>query len=147
MKIQHLFSSPELQAQVSFSEYFLSGVSLSTCLISFWLIQIHLANFNKTWLRVSLCVEICILYQVYNKGWWYRGCDKGACLGSCEGCKNLHFIPNINLKSRYHAKSFQKCDCDFKKMTFDQFKISHKTQRVCHCINNYCIKICKKMVW
>ena len=58
-----VFSSPELKAQVSFSDHLSSGVCLSVrpsvCLsVNFshfhLLLQNHWANFNQTWHKVSL---------------------------------------------------------------------------------------------
>ena len=57
------FSSPELKAQVSFSDHLSSVVCLSVCLsvrlsVNFshfhLLLQNHWANFNQTWHKVSL---------------------------------------------------------------------------------------------
>jgi hypothetical protein len=49
-----LLSSPELKAQVSFSDRLLS-VDLSVCkLLHFRLLQNHWANFNQTWHKLSL---------------------------------------------------------------------------------------------
>ena len=52
------FSSPELKAQVSFSDHLSSVVRLSVCLsvnLSHFhlLLQNHWANFNQTWHKVS----------------------------------------------------------------------------------------------
>jgi hypothetical protein len=59
-----VFSSPELKAQVSYSDRLLSVVRLSVCLsvcpsvcklLHFQLLlQNHLANFNQTWHKSSL---------------------------------------------------------------------------------------------
>ena len=55
-----LFSSPELKAQVSFSDRLSSVVCLSVCLsvcnFSYFrlLLQNHWANFNQTWHKASL---------------------------------------------------------------------------------------------
>ena len=63
----NFFSSPELKAQVSFSDHLSSVVCLSVrlsvhpsvCLsvnfsLFYLLLQNHLANFNQTWHKVSL---------------------------------------------------------------------------------------------
>ena len=56
----NVFSSPELKAQVSYSDCPLSVVSLSVCLsvcklLHFrLLLQNHWANFNQTWHKSSL---------------------------------------------------------------------------------------------
>jgi hypothetical protein len=53
--IGQVFSSPELKAQVSFSDRPLSGVRLSVCeLLHFrLLLQNHWTNFNQTWHKSS----------------------------------------------------------------------------------------------
>ena len=52
-----VFSSPELKAQVSFSDHLSSVVCPSVCLCKFshfhLLLQNHWANFNQTWHKVS----------------------------------------------------------------------------------------------
>jgi hypothetical protein len=60
MEQRAVFSSPELKAQVSFSDRPLSGVRLSVCLsvcklLHFrLLLQNHWTNFNQTWHKSSL---------------------------------------------------------------------------------------------
>jgi hypothetical protein len=51
-----IFSSPELKAQVSFSDRLLSGVRLSVCKhLHFWLLlENRWTNFNQTWHKSSL---------------------------------------------------------------------------------------------
>jgi hypothetical protein len=52
----HFFSSPELKAQVSYSDHPLSVVRLSVCKLLHFrlLLQNHWANFNQTWHKSSL---------------------------------------------------------------------------------------------
>jgi hypothetical protein len=52
----NIFSSPELKAQVSFSDRPLSGVRLSVCKLLHFrlLLQNHWTNFNQTWHKSSL---------------------------------------------------------------------------------------------
>ena len=60
-----VFSSPELKAQVSFSDHLSSVVCLSVRLCNFshfhLLLKNHWANFNQTWHKVSLYegVQVC----------------------------------------------------------------------------------------
>ena len=59
ISIQWVFSSPELKAQVSFSDRLLSVVCLSVCpSVNFshfqLLFQNHWTNFNQTWHKASL---------------------------------------------------------------------------------------------
>ena len=51
-----VFSSPELKAQVSFSDRPLSGVRLSVCKLLYFrlLLQNRWTNFNQTWHKSSL---------------------------------------------------------------------------------------------
>ena len=72
----HIFSSPELKAQVSFSDHLLSGVCLSLCLSVCKLFTFstsspdHWANFNQTWHKASLGEGDLSLFkfQSLNKG-------------------------------------------------------------------------------
>ena len=58
--MQHIFSSPELKAQVSFSDHLSSVVCLSVCHL---LLQNHWTNFNQTWQSASLGEEDSWLFK------------------------------------------------------------------------------------
>ena len=52
--IRPLFRSPELKAQVSFSDHLSSVVCLSENFSHFHILQNHWVNYNQTWHKVSL---------------------------------------------------------------------------------------------
>jgi hypothetical protein len=57
-KLHDIFSSPELKAQVSFTDHPLSVVCLAVCLLNNYIFLLLLqncwANFNQTWHKASL---------------------------------------------------------------------------------------------
>ena len=90
MSLDPIFSSPELKAQVSFSDHLLSLVCLSVCLsvrlnISHHhlFLQNHWTNFNQTWHKASLA--------------WMKGIQVSSNEEPINSHKdNNEFFPSLN---------------------------------------------------